>query len=168
MKELSEREYFKLAGLQTPEVVILFVPIESAYAEAIKADGTLLEDAMKMQLLIATPSTLLSSVQIVRQLWRFAEQNKHSAELARRAELVYNKLHGFIASLQAVGSQLDKAKDSYEKAFAQLYSGRGNLIKQAAEFKELGVAVQKQLPDELVERAQLALIEDHVPSDENK
>ena len=160
MKELSDREYFKLPGLVSPEVVILFVPIESAYVEAIKADDKLLDDAMKMQLLIATPSTLLSSVQIVRQLWRFAEQNKHSAELARRAELFYNKLQSFISSLQAVGHQLDKAKDSYEKAFAQLYSGRGNLIKQAAEFKDLGVMVQKELPQDLVERAQLELIQD--------
>lgn len=160
MKELSDREYFKLPGLVSPEVVILFVPIESAYVEAIKADDKLLDDAMKMQLLIATPSTLLSSVHIVRQLWRFAEQNKHSAELARRAELFYNKLQSFITSLQAVGNQLDRAKDSYEKAFAQLYSGRGNLIKQAAEFKDLGVMVQKELPQDLVERAQLELIQD--------
>lgn len=160
MKELSDREYFKLPGLVSPEVVILFVPIESAYVEAIKADDKLLDDAMKMQLLIATPSTLLSSVQIVRQLWRFAEQNKHSAELARRAELFYNKLQSFITSLQAVGNQLDRAKESYEKAFGQLYSGRGNLIKQAAEFKDLGVMVQKELPDDLVERAQLELIHD--------
>lgn len=168
MKELSERDYFKLPGLVSPEVVILFVPIESAYVEAIKADDKLLDDAMKMQLLIATPSTLLSSVQIVRQLWRFAEQNKHSAELARRAELFYNKLQSFITSLQAVGNQLDRAKDSYEKAFGQLYSGRGNLIKQASEFKDLGVMVQKELPQDLVERAQLELIEDLAPSHENK
>ncbi len=168
MKELSERDYFKLPGLVSPEVVILFVPIESAYVEAIKADDKLLDDAMKMQLLIATPSTLLSSVQIVRQLWRFAEQNKHSAELARRAELFYNKLQSFITSLQAVGNQLDRAKDSYEKAFGQLYSGRANLIKQASEFKDLGVMVQKELPQDLVERAQLELIEDLAPSHENK
>lgn len=160
MKELSDKDYFKLPGLVTPEVVILFVPIESAYVEAIKADPSLLDEAMKLNLLIATPSTLLSSVQIVRQLWRFAEQNKHSAELARRAELFYNKLNSFLASLQGVGNQLDKAKDSFEKAYSQLYSGRGNLIKQASEFKDLGVMVQKELPETLVERAQLELVQD--------
>jgi DNA recombination protein RmuC len=160
MKELSSKDYFKLPGLVAPEVVILFVPIESAYVEAIKAEPSLLDEAMKMNLLIATPSTLLSSVQIVRQLWRFAQQNTHSAELARRAELFYNKLNGFIASLQGVGAQLDKAKEAYDKAFLQLYTGRGNLIKQAAEFKDLGVLVQKELPEELVERAQLELVQD--------
>ncbi|HEY9018051.1 DNA recombination protein RmuC, partial [Thiomicrospira sp.] len=81
-------------------------------------------------------------------------------ELARRAELFYNKLNSFIGSLQGVGNQLDKAKDSYEKAFSQLYSGRGNLIKQAAEFKDLGVMVQKELPEELVEKAKLELVDD--------
>jgi DNA recombination protein RmuC len=160
MKELSDKDYFKLPGLLTPEVVILFVPIESAYVEAIKADGQLLDEAMRLNLLIATPSTLLSSVQIVRQLWRFAEHNNHSAELARRAELFYNKLNSFIGSLQSVGSQLDKAKEAYDKAFAQLYSGRGNLIKQASEFKDLGVLVQKDLPQDLVERAKLELVKD--------
>ncbi|WFE68483.1 DNA recombination protein RmuC [Thiomicrospira sp. R3] len=160
MKELSDKDYFKLPGLVTPELVILFVPIESAYVEAIKADPSLLDEAMKLNLLIATPSTLLSSVQIVRQLWRFAEQNKHSAELARRAELFYNKLNSFLASLQGVGNQLDKAKDSFEKAYSQLYSGRANLIKQASEFKDLGVMVKKELPEELVERAQLELVQD--------
>jgi DNA recombination protein RmuC len=160
MKELSDKEYFKLPGLVAPEVVILFVPIESAYVEAIKADSRILDEAMKQHLLIATPSTLLSSVQIVRQLWRFAEQNKHSAELARRAELFYNKLNSFISSLQSLGNQLDRAKDSYDKAFAQLYSGRGNLIKQASDFKELGVMVQKELPEDLVEKAELQLVQD--------
>lgn len=160
MKELSDKEYSKLPGLIAPEVVILFVPIESAYMEAIKADDRLLDEAMKQHLLIATPSTLLSSVQIVRQLWRFAEQSKHSAELARRAELFYNKLNSFIGSLEGVGNQLDKAKETYEKAYSQLYSGRGNLIKQAAEFKDLGVMVQKELPNDLVERAKLELVQD--------
>ena len=168
MKELSDKEYAKLPGLVAPEVVILFVPIESAYMEAIKADERLLDEAMKQHLLIATPSTLLSSVQIVRQLWRFAEQSKHSTELARRAELFYNKLNSFIGSLQGVGNQLDKAKDSYEKAFSQLYSGRGNLIKQAAEFKDLGVMVQKELPEELVEKAKLELVDDVPKSLESK
>lgn len=157
MKELSDKNYFKLPGLQAPEVVILFMPIESAYVEAIKADPSLLEEAMRFNLLIATPSTLLSSLQIVRQLWRFAEQNNHSAELAKRAEMFYVKLNSFINSLQTVGQQLDKAKEAYDKAFSQLYSGRGNLIKQAAEFKDLGVRVQKELPAEWVERADLEL-----------
>ena len=155
--ELSERDYFKLPGINSPEVVIMFIPIESAYVEALKYDETLFQRAIEQNILVATPTTLLTSLNIVRQLWRFEDQNKHAAELANQAEKFYNKLNGFLGSMQGVGKQLDKAKDSYEKAFSQLYSGRANLIKQAAKFKELGVSVQKELPADLVERAQLEL-----------
>ena len=125
--------------------------------EALRHDDTLYQRAIERNVLVATPTTLLTSLNIVRQLWQFEDRNKHTAELASRAEKFYNKLNSFLASMQAVGTQLDKAKDSYEKAFGQLYSGRGNLIKQAADFRELGVSVQKELPQELLEKASLEL-----------
>ncbi len=155
INELADRDYYKLPGLNSPEVVIMFIPIESAYVEALKYDNTLYQRAIERNVLVATPTTLLTSLNIVRQLWRFEDQNKHTAELANRAERFYSKLNNFLLSMQDVGKQLDKAKGSYEKAFSQLYSGKGNLIKQAAEFKDLGVSVQKELPDELIELAQL-------------
>ncbi len=155
INELADRDYYKLPGLNSPEVVIMFIPIESAYVEALRFDHTLYQRAIERNVLVATPTTLLTSLNIVRQLWRFEDQNKHTAELANRAERFYSKLNNFLLSMQDVGKQLDKAKGSYEKAFSQLYSGKGNLIKQAAEFKDLGVSVQKELPDELVELAQL-------------
>ena len=156
INELADRDYYKLPGLNSPEVVIMFIPIESAYVEALRFDNTLYQRAIERNVLVATPTTLLTSLNIVRQLWRFEDQNKHTAELANRAERFYSKLNNFLTSMQEVGKQLDKAKGSYEKAFSQLYSGKGNLIKQASEFKDLGVSVQKELPDELVE---LALLE---------
>ena len=140
----------------------MFIPIESAYVEALKYDEMLFQCAIEQNVLVATPTTLLTSLNIVRQLWRFEDQNKHTAELANRAEKFYTKLNNFLSSMQGVGKQLDKAKESYEKAFGQLYSGRGNLIKQASEFKELGVSVQKELPADLVERAGLELGETHL------
>ncbi|UTW12057.1 DNA recombination protein RmuC [Marinobacterium rhizophilum] len=155
--ELADRDYFRLPGLNSPEVVVMFIPIESAYVEALKYDDTLFQRAIERNVLVATPTTLLTSLNIVRQLWRFEDQNKHTAELASRAEKFYSKLNGFLTSMQGVGSQLDRARLSYDKAFGQLYSGKGNLIKQAAEFKDLGVSVQKELPADLVERASLEL-----------
>ena len=77
--------------------------------------------------------------------------------MASRAEKLYAKLVSFVDSMQKVGRQIDTAKDTYDKAFAQLYTGRGNLIKQVAEFKELGVAVQKELPEQLAEQARLEM-----------
>ena len=157
INELADKDYYRLPGLNSPEVVIMFIPIESAYVEALKHDDTLYQRAIERNVLVATPTTLLTSLNIVRQLWQFEDRNKHTAELASRAEKFYNKLNSFLESMQSVGMQLDKAKDSYEKAVGQLYSGRGNLIKQASEFKELGVSVQKELPAEFVEKANLEL-----------
>ncbi len=159
INELADRNYYQLAGLNSPEVVFMFVPIESAYVEALKHDPQLYQKALERNVLVATPTTLLTSLNIVRQLWRFEDQNKHSAELANRAEKFYAKLTSFLDSMQGVGKQLEKARESYDKAFAQLYSGKGNLIKQASEFKELGVAVKTELAAELVEKARLELPE---------
>ena len=155
--ELSDRNYYQLSGLNSPEVVFMFIPIESAYVEALKQDPLLYQKALELNVLVATPTTLLTSLNIVRQLWRFEDQNKHSAELALRAERFYAKLTAFLESMQGIGKQLDKARESYDKAFGQLYSGKGNLIKQAAEFKDLGVAVKTEMAADLLEKARLEL-----------
>nr|WP_272873842.1 DNA recombination protein RmuC [Pseudomonas gregormendelii] len=157
INELADRDYHRLAGLNSPEVVIMFIPIESAYVEALRHDESLFQRAIERNILVATPTTLLTSLKIVKQLWSFEDRNKHTAELASRAQKFYEKLNGFLTSMQAVGTQLDKAKETYSKALGQLYNGKGNLIKQASEFRELGVSVQKELPGELLERAKLEL-----------
>ncbi|HEY5653923.1 MAG TPA: DNA recombination protein RmuC, partial [Pontiella sp.] len=155
--ELANRDYYKLSGLNSPEVVIMFIPIESAYVEALKFNDTLFQQAIERNVLVATPTTLLTSLNIVRQLWRFEDQNKHTAELAKRAERFHSKLCTFLESMQKVGRQMDTAKETYDKALRQFHEGPGNLIKQASEFKELGVSVQKELPSDLIERASLEL-----------
>jgi len=155
--ELADKHYYDLPGLNSPDVVIMFVPVESAYVEALKHDETLFQRALEHNVLVATPTTLLTSLNVVRQLWRFEDQSRHSAELASRAEKFYNKLRLFLESMQEMKTRLDGARDSYDRAMGQLVDGRGNLIKQAAEFQQLGVAVKKELPAELVERAALEL-----------
>lgn len=157
IKELADRNYFELPGLNSPEMVFMFIPIESAFVEALRADEGLFQKALEQNVLVATPTTLLTSLNIVRQLWRFENQNIHTAELAEKAGKMYDKFNTFLGSMDRVGRSLDSAKDSYDKAFGQLYSGRGNLIKQANEFKKLGVSVKAELPESLVERAELEL-----------
>ncbi len=161
IQELSNRAYFELPGLNTPEMVFMFIPIESAFVEALRADENLFQKAIEQNVLVATPTTLLTSLNIVRQLWRFEEQNAHTAELADRAGKVYKKLVSFLGSMEAVGKQLDKAKESFGTAMGQLYTGKGNLIGQAKEFEKLGVSVQTPLPDHLVAKAALEL--EHLP-----
>ena len=155
IEELADKHYYDLPGLNSPEVVIMFIPVESAYIEALRHDSTLYQRAIERNVLVATPTTLLTSLNIVSQLWRFENQSRHSAELARKAERFHHKLGAFLESMQDVGRKLDGARVSYDRALGQLVNGKGNLIKQASEFQELGVAVKKELPAELVERARL-------------
>lgn len=135
----------------------MFVPIESAFVEALKADETLFQKAIEQNVLVATPTTLLTSLNIVRQLWRFEDQNRHTAELAERAARVHDKLRTFLGSMESIGSSLDKASEAYHKACAQLVSGRGNLVKQVNDFKELGVSVKAELGENWTDRAELEL-----------
>lgn len=157
IRELADKSYFELPGLNTPEVVFMFIPIESAFVEALKADESLFQTAIERNVLVATPTTLLTSLNIVRQLWRFEEQNSHTAELAEKAAKVYKKLNTFLQTMQRVGTSLESARTAYSTACGQLYSGKDNLIKQASEFKRLGVSVQVSLPEHLVEKAELEL-----------
>lgn len=157
IKELADRHYFSLPGLNAPEMVFMFIPIESAFVEALKADETLFQRAIERNVLVATPTTLLTSLNIVRQLWRFEEQNKHTAELADRAGKVYDKLRTFLGSMDTVGSSLEKAQDAYRRACDQLISGKGNLVKQVNDFRQLGVAVKSEMAEGWVDRAELEL-----------
>ena len=159
--ELSDRRYFALDDLNSPEMVFMFIPVESAFVEALRADETLFQQALQQNVLVATPTTLLTSLNIVRQLWRHENQNIHSAKLADSAAQLYKKLAGFIKTMEELGRKLDSAKASYQSAFGQFYSGPGNVIKRARDFEQLGVAVQKALPQSLVDKADLEL--DYLP-----
>lgn len=157
IQELADKRYFELPGLTSPELVFMFVPIESAFVEALRGDSELFQKALQANVLVATPTTLLTSLNIVRQLWRFEEQSRHSAELADRAAKFHDKLRVFLESLNAIGLQIDRAQDTWKKAFGQLVQGKGNLISQAADFRELGVAVKAELPANFVDHARLEL-----------
>ena len=157
VRELAERDYAALPGINAPDMVVMFVPIESAFADAVRADEGLLQRAIEQNILIATPSTLLASLTIVRQLWRFEEQSRSTAELAERASKVYDKLRIFLGSMEGIGNSLDRAQDAYRKACDQLVSGRGNLIKQASDFQQLGVSVKTEIAEQWQDRARLEL-----------
>lgn len=164
--ELADRNYYKLPGLNSPEMVFMFVPIESAFVEALKADETLFQKAIENNVLVATPTTLLTSLNIVRQLWRYEDQNKHTAALADKAEKVFTKLNTFLGSFEALKKGLDKAQEAYVKAEGQLVSGRGNLVKQVGEFKNLAPAIKAELPSYFTDKAELEI--NYIPAEENQ
>lgn len=165
IKELADRDYYKLPGLNSPDMVFMFIPIESAFVEALKADETLFQQAIENNVLVATPTTLLTSLNIVRQLWRYEDQNKHTAALASRAESVFKKLNGFLASFEKIKKGLDSATDAYAKAEGQLVSGKGNLVKQVGEFKNLAPAIRAQLPAYFADKAALEI--DFIPTQDS-
>lgn len=160
IKELSDKNYFDLPGLNSPEMVFMFIPIESAFVEAVKADDGLFQQAIDQRVLIATPTTLLTSLNIVRQLWRFEDQNKYSALLAMQASKIFNKLATILDSLDKLGGQLDKSKLTWEQTMNQFVQGKGNLVKQVKDFETMGVSVQKELPQKWVEQSQLEMDND--------
>ena len=162
IKELANRDYYKLPGLNSPEMVFMFIPIESAFVEALKADETLFQFAIENNVLVATPTTLLTSLNIVRQLWRYEDQNKHTAALASKAEAVFKKLNSFLASFEKIKKGLDSATVAYTTAENQLVSGKGNLVKQVGEFKNLAPAIKAELPDYFADKAALEI--DFIPA----
>lgn len=157
INELSAKEYYKIKGINSPEIVFMFIPIESAFVEALKADESIFQKALEKNILVATPTTLLTSLNIVRQLWRFEEQNKHTAALASKADAVFQKLRVFLDSFKDIKKYLDKAAETYQKSENQLISGKGNLLKQVNEFKALAPAIQGNLPQDLIEKADLEI-----------
>lgn len=163
IKELADRDYYKLPGLNSPEMVFMFVPIESAFVEALKADETLFQSAIENNVLVATPTTLLTSLNIVRQLWRYEDQNKHTAALALKADGVFRKLSNFLRSFEGIKKGLDKASEAYSTAEGQLVSGKGNLVKQVGDFKNLAPAIKAELPSYFTDKAGLEI--DYIPAE---
>lgn len=157
IKELADRDYYKLPGLNSPEMVFMFIPIESAFVEALKADENLFQQAIENNVLVATPTTLLTSLNIVRQLWRYEDQNKHTVALANKAEAVFKKMNTFLGSFEKIKKGIDSASSAYTAAENQLVSGKGNLVKQVGEFKNLAPAIKAELPSYFTEKAGLEI-----------
>jgi DNA recombination protein RmuC len=146
---LSKKNYPKYA--KALDHVILFVPIEPAFLEAVKQDTGLWKYAYDKKVLIVGPTNLLLVLKIVADIWQIEKQSKNAIEIAEKAGELYDKLFGFVESMEDVGHGLKKANQNYEKAMGQLSTGKGNAIKKAEELKALGADTKKQFPDRLID-----------------
>lgn len=153
IKDLSSKNYTSLHGINPPDYVLMFVPLESALNLALTEDPTLFEMALSKQIVLVSNSTLLATLKTISYIWRQDNQNKYAMEIAAEGGKLYDKFVGFVDSLIAVGKQMDSAKDNYEKAMGQLSSGKGNLVNRAEKLKKLGAKANKSLPDKLIDRA---------------
>ena len=155
VKQLAERRYSELPGVNSLEFVLMFVPVEAAYIEAVHHDDELQAFALDRQVVIVTTSTLLATLRTVGSLWRFDDRNRNALEIADRAGRLYDKFAGFVGDLQEVQDKFDAARRALAAASGKLSGGRGNLLGQVEKLRELGAKASKALPPDLVERAQV-------------
>lgn len=156
VKTLSAKDYQNLAGINSLDYVFLFMPIEAAYSVAIQNDPELSQHAFERNIIFVGPTTLLTTLKTVQNLWRLAQQNQNANEIAERAGALYDKFVGFVADLEEVGTKIDASKASFEKAQNKLVSGRGNLIKRVETLKQLGAKTSKNLKTSLLSAAEQA------------
>jgi DNA recombination protein RmuC len=153
IKALSDKKYEELEGIKTLDFVLMFLPIEGAFWTAIESEQGLFNEAFDKNIMLVSPSTLLATLRIINNIWRFEDQNKNAMIIAKKAGDLYDKFVGFVEALDDVGHKIGKAQDSYRTARNRLTEGRGNLIRRTEELRQLGVKAQKELPEELVVQA---------------
>ena len=145
IKELKEKKYDNLKGLNTPDFVLMFLPVEPAFAVAVQADIELFNDAFEKGIVIVSPTTLLATLRTVASIWRHERQTQNAMEIATQGGKLYDKFEGFLKDLEKVGLNLDRAQESYRDAHKKLTSGRGNLLGQVEKLKELGAKTSKNI-----------------------
>ncbi|WP_422615391.1 DNA recombination protein RmuC [Photorhabdus luminescens] len=153
IRGLSRKDYQQLPGLKSLDYVLMFIPVEPAYLVALNRAPELLDEALKHNIMLVSPSTLLVAVRTINNLWRYEYQSQNARLIADKAARMYDKMRLFVEDMQGLGQSLDKAQLNYRQAMKKLAEGRGNLISQAESFRNLGVEVKRPIDPELVDKA---------------
>ncbi len=145
VKGLSEKNYPQIYDNKTPDFVLLFIPVEPAFAAALQSEPNLYNESFEKNIVIVSPSTLLATLFTINTIWKRDRQNKHALEIADRGGALYDKFVGFVESMNDIGQRIRQTQDSYDTAMKRLSTGSGNLLGQAEKLKKLGVKATKQL-----------------------
>jgi len=152
--QLSEKKYEDLYDIESPDFVLMFIPIEPAFAIAINDDNSIYNKAFEKNIVIVTPSTLLATLRTIDSMWNNEKQQRNAIEIARQAGALYDKFEGLVSDLTGVGKKIDAAKTDYSAAMNKLVDGKGNLITSVEKLKKLGAKAKKSLPEAIIKRAQ--------------
>ena len=153
IEQLSSKKYEDLYEMESPDFVLMFIPIEPAFAIALNRDNTLYNKAFEQNIVIVTPTTLLATLRTIDSMWSNEKQQRNAIEIARQAGALYDKFDGFISDLTKVGTRMDDAKKEYEEAMKKLVLGRGNLISRVENLKKMGAKAKKSMPDQILKRS---------------
>ena len=148
IKVLSEKHYQHSQGFNSPDFVLLFIPIESSFSIAVQEDQDLFSFAWDNKVVIVSPSTLLATLRTIASIWQQENQNRNALEIARQSGALYDKFVGFIEDMESIGKSIESTRKIYEMASNKLYTGSGNLVKRAENIKKLGAKTTKELPQE--------------------
>ncbi|UOB18223.1 DNA recombination protein RmuC [Abyssalbus ytuae] len=154
VEQLSEKKYEDLYEIESPDFVLMFIPIEPAFAIAINNDNTLYNKAFEKNIVIVTPSTLLATLRTIDTMWNNEKQQRNAIEIAKQAGALYDKFEGLITDLTKVGKKMDEAKTEYKGAMNKLFEGRGNIITSIEKLKKMGAKAKKSLPEPILKRAE--------------
>lgn len=151
--QLSEKNYQDLYDIESPDFVLMFIPIEPAFAVVVNEDNTIYNKAFEKNIVIVTPSTLLATLRTIDSMWTNEKQQQNALEIARQAGALYDKFEGLVKDLTGVGKKIDAAKTDYSAAMNKLVEGRGNLITSVEKLKKMGAKAKKSLPEAIIKRA---------------
>lgn len=165
--QLGDKNYHDLYQIESPDFVLLFIPMEPAFACALNEDNTLYSKAFERNIVIVTPSTLLATLRTIDSMWTNQKQQENAYEIARQAGALYDKFEGFISDLIMVGKRMEEGKKAYEGAMGKLVDGRGNIITSIEKLKKMGAKAKKALPENILNRALQQEEEDNESIDNN-
>jgi len=151
IKGLSEKHYQNSPNFNSPDFVLLFVPIESSFSLAVQEDHELFSYAWDNKVVIVSPSTLLATLRTIASIWKQENQTRNAIEIARQGGDLYDKFVSFVEDLASVGKNIESTQKSYDAAMNKLQEGKGNLIRRAEQIKKLGARTSKELPQNLKE-----------------
>ena len=151
VRELSAKDYHSLYGIQSPDFVLLFIPIESSLSLAVNFKPELFSEAWDRRVVIVSPSTLLATLRTIASVWKQERQNRNVLEIAKEAGLLYDKFVGFLNDMDQLKGMIQKAADKHDEAMKKLSSGSGNVIRKIEQLKTLGAKANKQIGDKYLE-----------------